>query len=222
VALRSRLPALDAGVETIVVLVALLGIAGAARWPNLWLIPTFTDETIEVKLAYDIARGEAAPLTNVDPYIGALWNWALAVGFWTFGLNPWLPRLLAFFGGVATVGAAWWLGREMAGRAGGRLAGIVAGLFMAGCSTHVLVNSHVAWSHATTPLWSTLGFACLLRAIRKDLTPQPPHPRTVGPLRGANIGCADVIRYAVSPRRRGEGESGRQSGLVVADDSGPA
>lgn len=148
------------------ILAALLGIAAAARWPNLWLIPTFTDETIEVKLAYEIARGGAAPLTNVDPYIGALWNWALAIGFWTFGLNPWLPRLLAFFGGVATVGATWWLGREVGGRAGGRLAGVVAGLFMAGCSTHVLVNSHVAWSHATTPLWSTLGFACLLRALR--------------------------------------------------------
>ena len=98
----------------------LLGIAAAARWPNLWLIPTFTDETIEVKLAYDIARGRSAPLTNVDPYIGAFWNWVLAVGFWTFGLNPWLPRLLAFVGGVATVGAAWWLGREMGGRIGGR------------------------------------------------------------------------------------------------------
>jgi 4-amino-4-deoxy-L-arabinose transferase-like glycosyltransferase len=145
---------------------AMLGIAAAARWPNLWLIPTFTDETIEVRLAYDIARGQAAPLTNVDPYIGALWNWLLAVGFWMFGLSPWLPRLLVLVTGVATVGAAWWLGREIGGRSGGRLASIVAGLFMAGCSTHVLVNSHVAWSHATTPLWTTLGFACLARALR--------------------------------------------------------
>ena len=149
------------------------GSPAAARWPNLWLIPTFTDETIEVKLAYDIARGQAAPLTNVDPYIGALWNWVLAVGFWTFGLNPWLPRLLAFLGGVATVGAAWWLGREIGG--GGGSAGVVAALFMAGCSTHVLVNSHVAWSHATTPLWTTLGFACLLRALK----PLPPTPSAV-------------------------------------------
>ena len=169
-------PSIPVAVETALLVGAVVGIAAAARWPNLWLIPTFTDETIEVKLAYDIARGQAAPLTNVDPYIGALWNWVLALGFWTFGLSPWLPRFLAFLGGVATVGAAWWLGREIGGRAGGRIAGVVAALFMAGCSTHALVNSHVAWSHATTPLWTTLGFACLLRALRPP-TPQPPPPR---------------------------------------------
>src|SRR5687768_14426239 len=191
----ARLPLYDARLETLVVLAAVLGIAGAARWPNLWLIPTFTDETIEVKLAYDIARGQIAPLTNVDPYIGSLWNWVLAVGFWTFGLNPWLPRLFAFVGGVATVGAAWWMGREIGGRAGG----LVAALFMAGCSTHVLVNSHVAWSHATTPLWATLGFACLLRALRPGLTPRPPLRRGEGE------------SDSPSPRRRG-GRGVRSSG----------
>jgi 4-amino-4-deoxy-L-arabinose transferase-like glycosyltransferase len=159
---RPWLPAIGSRAETVLLAAALLGLAGAARWPNLWLIPTFTDETIEVKLAYEIARGQAAPLTNVDPYIGAFWNWLLAIGFWTFGLNPWLPRLLAFVGGVATVGATWWLGRVI----GGRVGGVVAALFMAGCSTHILVNSHVAWSHATTPLWTTLGFACLVLALR--------------------------------------------------------
>lgn len=148
--------------ESALLLLGILGIAAAARWPNLWLIPTFTDETIEVKLAYDIARGQVAPLTNVDPYIGAFWNWVLAIGFWTFGLNPWLPRLMSFVAGVATIGAAWWLGREL----GGRIGALVAALFMAGCSTHILVNSHVAWSHATTPLWTTLGFAFLVRALR--------------------------------------------------------
>ncbi|MCC7372135.1 MAG: glycosyltransferase family 39 protein [Chloroflexi bacterium] len=156
----SRLLAWD-----VVVLAAMLGIAAAARWPNLWLIPTFTDETIEVKLSYDIVRGAAAPLTSVDPYIGAFWNWVLALGFWTVGLSPWLPRLLVFLTGVATVGAAWWLGREVTGRRGA----VVTALFMAGCSTHVLVNSHVAWSHSTTPLWTTLGMACLVRALRGDL-----------------------------------------------------
>jgi 4-amino-4-deoxy-L-arabinose transferase-like glycosyltransferase len=152
--------------ESVLLFAAMLGIAVAARWPNLWLIPTFTDETIEVRLAYDVARGLAAPLTNVDPYIGAFWTWVLALGFWVFGMSPWLPRLLSFFCGVLTVAAAWWLGKQLAGRTGA----VVAALFMAGCSTHVLVNSHVAWSHATTPLWTTLGFACLVRALRGDIT----------------------------------------------------
>jgi hypothetical protein len=159
----------------VVALAAMLGIAASARWPNLWLIPTFTDETIEVRVSYDIVRGLSTPLTSVDPYIGSFWNWVLALGFWTFGLSPWLPRLLVFVTGVLTVGAAWWLGREVAGRA----SGVVAALFMAGCSTHILVNSHVAWSHSTTPLWTTLGFACLVRGFR-ETSPPAPLPRGEG------------------------------------------
>ena len=138
----------------------IVALGAAVRWPNLWLIPTITDETGEALRAIAIYRGEIAPLTNVDGYIGAFWNYALAAGFWTFGLSPWLPRLFVFVAGVLTVGAAYWLGREL----GGRVGGVAAGLFMAACSTHALVNSHVGWSHSTTPLWATLGLACLARA----------------------------------------------------------
>jgi 4-amino-4-deoxy-L-arabinose transferase-like glycosyltransferase len=140
----------------------LLVLAAAIRWPNLWLIPPFTDETLEAALAMRIYLGQAAPLTNVEPYIGALWNYLLAVGFGLVGLNFWLPRFLVFVGGVLTVAATWWLGW----RVGGRIGGAVAGLFMAACSTHVLVNSHVGWSHSITPLFTTLGFACLARALQ--------------------------------------------------------
>ena len=134
------------------------------RWPNLWLIPAFSDETREAALAMAIYHGQAAPLTNVNPYIGAFWNYLVAAGFWTFGLSPWLPRAVSFVGGVATVAATWWLGREL----GGRLAATVAATFMAANSTHILVNSHVGWSHAITPLFTTLGFACLARALAGD------------------------------------------------------
>jgi 4-amino-4-deoxy-L-arabinose transferase-like glycosyltransferase len=141
----------------------LLAFAAAVRWPNLWLIPAFTDETIEARLAIAIFRGEAFPLTNVEPYIGAFWNYLVAAGFGLFGLNPWVPRGLSFTAGVATVAAAWWLGRDV----GGRFGGLVAAGFLAANSTHILVNSHVGWSHATTPLFSTLGFVCLWRAARE-------------------------------------------------------
>jgi 4-amino-4-deoxy-L-arabinose transferase-like glycosyltransferase len=204
----------------LVVLGAVVGIAAAARWPSLWLIPTFTDETLEVRLALQILRGETLPLTNVDPYIGAFWNYVLAAAFGLLGPSPYLPRLLVFVTGVATVGAAWWLGREL----GGRLGGLVAGLFMAGCSTHALVNSHVAWSHATTPLWTTLGLAFLARALYEETgdrrqetgevlgdrlqgtgasSPSPATPST-GPL-----GCAGSPCH----RERGLGGEGTSRGL---------
>jgi len=160
----------------------IVAIGALVRWPNLWLIPTFTDETGEALRAIAIYRGEIAPLTNVDGYIGAFWNYAIAGGFWLFGLSPWLPRLFAFVGGVLTVGAACWLGREH----GGRIGGVTAGLFMAACSTHALVNSHVGWSHSTTPLWATLGLACLARALGRSPAPDAlvaspsPNPWLVG------------------------------------------
>ena len=152
----SRLATLD-----LVSLAAVLAAAVAVRWPNLWLVPAFTDETNEARVAIAIYRGQATPLTNVDPYIGAFWNYLIAAGFWVFGLSPWLPRLLVFAAAVATVGATWWLGREL----GGRFAATVAAAFMAASSTHVLVNSHVGWSHSITPLFVALGSACLVRAL---------------------------------------------------------
>ena len=79
--------------------------------------------------------------------LGAATLICLAIGFWTFGLNPWLPRLLAFVGGVATVGATWWLGRVI----GGRVGGVVAARLKAGCSTQNQVNTHLARSPAPTP-----------------------------------------------------------------------
>jgi 4-amino-4-deoxy-L-arabinose transferase-like glycosyltransferase len=143
---------------------ALLGIAAAARWPNLWLIPAFSDETLQAQLAVAIYRGQEAPLTNYDPYVGAFWNYLVAGAFWVFGLNPWLPRLVSFVAGVATVGATWWLGREI----GGRIGGAVAAAFMATNAVHILVNSHVGSSHAIMPLFTTLGFACLVRTLRRE------------------------------------------------------
>jgi hypothetical protein len=48
-----------------------------------------------------------------------------------------------------------------------RLAGVVAGLMIALNPLHVVVNSHVAWSHATTPLWSTAGLWALLVGVEQ-------------------------------------------------------
>src|SRR5215212_9086918 len=57
--------------------VGIVGLGAAVRWPNLWLIPTFTDETAEALRGMAIYRGEIAPLTNDIAYIGALWNYVL-------------------------------------------------------------------------------------------------------------------------------------------------
>jgi predicted MFS family arabinose efflux permease len=57
---------------------ALAGVALLVRWPYLWTIPRFTDETLEVLHSLAIVRDGARPLTNYDSYYGALYNYLVA------------------------------------------------------------------------------------------------------------------------------------------------
>ena len=66
-------------------LVGLVAVAAAFRWPDLWTIPIFTDEGDEIGLALRIVRDGARPLTNDDPYLGPLFNYLLAGLFWLAG-----------------------------------------------------------------------------------------------------------------------------------------
>ncbi|MCW5851038.1 MAG: glycosyltransferase family 39 protein [Anaerolineae bacterium] len=52
-----------------------------------------------------------------------------------------------------------------------RLAGLVAASFMAVSFVPVVVNSHIAWSNATTPFWTTLALLALSEAVRRDRPP---------------------------------------------------
>jgi 4-amino-4-deoxy-L-arabinose transferase-like glycosyltransferase len=156
-------PRLERLAEPILIVVLTIG-ALAVRWPMLWLVPAFSDETLEARLAIAVYRGDIDTLTGVDPYIGSGWNYLLAGLFHVFGLSPWLPRATVLVIGVLSVPAVWWLAREI----GGPRVASVATAFFAFCSTHILVNSHVGWSHSTTPLFATLGFASLWRGCHRN------------------------------------------------------
>src|SRR5438046_3112517 len=54
-------------------------LAAVVRWPYLWLVPRFTDETLEVRASLAIVREGARPLTNYDTYYGALYNYLVAM-----------------------------------------------------------------------------------------------------------------------------------------------
>lgn len=140
---------------------ALAALAAAVRWPQLQMIPPYTDETEESLRAWAIYLGELRPLVNDEPYIGALWNYVVAGLFGLLGPNPELPRLAALAAGALTVGVTFLLGRRLYGD----LAGVVAALLLAANGPHILVNSHVSWSNCATPLFTTLGFWLLLRAL---------------------------------------------------------
>ena len=152
-----------------------LAVAGAvvavvALGTRLWElrdVPRLTDETDEVMHGFAIARGEMLPLTNVDAYVGPLWNYLLALAFVLVGPSALLPRLLTAVAALLTVGACVWLGRELAHRLGrpqdANLLGLGAALLLAASSFHAVVSSRIAWSHALTPLAMTVALALLLR-----------------------------------------------------------
>jgi hypothetical protein len=71
-----------------------------------------------------------------------------------------VPRALVLAVGLLTVGAAYLLGRQAAGRIGG----LVAAGLLATSGTHVLINSHIALSSSTTPLFVTLAVWLIGRA----------------------------------------------------------
>jgi 4-amino-4-deoxy-L-arabinose transferase-like glycosyltransferase len=162
-------------------LVGLVAVAAAFRWPDLWTIPIFTDEGDEIGLALRIVRDGARPLTNDDPYLGPLFNYLLAGLFWLAGPNPWLPRALMLAVGALTALPAYLLARDLAAGTGaghGRasLAGALAAGLLAVNAGHVLVNSHVAWGNCITPLFTTMAGWLLVRAAR------PVHPTPGLPL----------------------------------------
>jgi 4-amino-4-deoxy-L-arabinose transferase-like glycosyltransferase len=151
------------GLATLVVVTLAL----VPRLIELRDVPRFTDETDEVMRGLAIARGEILPLTNVDGYIGPLWNYLLALGFVAVGPTTMLPRVLTVLAGVATVGSTIWLGAELARRLdlrrGAELIGFGAAALLATSSFHVVVSSRLGWSHSLTPLALTCTFALLLR-----------------------------------------------------------
>src|SRR5918911_1569949 len=138
----------------LVSVVGLLALALAARLPGLLLIPRFGDEQLDVLYTMPLYRLQGLPLVAFDPYNGALFSYLLAVMLWVVGPYPWTPRLLSMLLAVATVGLTYWLGRSL----GGPIAGLVAGGLLLFSAVHILINSHIAWSNATTPFFTTLAF----------------------------------------------------------------
>ena len=143
-------------------LLGLVALAAALRLFRLSEIPSPTDELLGVARAIELTRGALFPLTDQEPYIGSLWTFLVAGALAVLGPASPAPRLLALLVGALTVVPAYLLGRELAGRA----VGWIAALLLAASSAHVLASSHPAWSHCLVPLFATLAYWQLARALR--------------------------------------------------------
>jgi 4-amino-4-deoxy-L-arabinose transferase-like glycosyltransferase len=150
------------------VAIGLFGLAVALRLPRLHDVPPYTDELAEVLRGWAVAEGKIRPLVNVDAYIGSLWTYLVAGAFWLGSRSADHGRTLAMLFGAGTVVMTYLLGRAVTSRT----VAVVAGLVMAANATHILLNSHVAWSNSITPFFTTAGFALLAWAVRLHSTPR--------------------------------------------------
>ena len=176
-------------------------LALAVRWPNLWLVPRYTDETLEVLHSLAIVRDGARPLTNYDSYYGALYNYAVAFALAISGESPLAPRVVVLLAGVATVVATYLLGAELGRRFAPRLAGLLAAGLLATNGAHVVVNSHVAWSNCLTPLLTTLAFWALLKAQPTPSIAGGTGARRTGAMNCAPTGSDPVGAQFIAPAR---------------------
>lgn len=148
---------------------ALLVLAFAARWPYIYSAPRFRDDTFNATHALRIYRGQHFPFTDVEAYIGAFFNYAVAAGMFVLGPTIYAARQVVTLFGVATVGLTYVLGRELGLQAGsgsrrtGLIVGLVAAGFMLTNGIHIAPVGHVAFSGSITPFFTTLAFWLLHR-----------------------------------------------------------
>ena len=153
------------GVLVDVLLVGMLvGVAGSIRWPYLLLSPQFPSIGDVIQMALDVADGRAFYLADDSPYLGVPFMYILAAAYKIFGPSIEVTLLVPWVIGSLTIIPTYLLGRELAGRP----AGLLAGALMATAGAHVVVSSHVPLSHSLTPLVSTVTIWLLARAIKRD------------------------------------------------------
>ena len=119
---RQRAGALVDVLATLAVLVA----AFAARYPYVYTAPRFRDDTFNALHSLKIYRGEHFPFTDVEAYIGGFFNYAVAAGMFVVGPTIYAARLVVMWFGVLTVGATYFLGRELGGPNAGTAVGLIA------------------------------------------------------------------------------------------------
>ena len=187
------------------ILISLVLFVGALviRRPHLMLLPAFSDESLEVRWAMDIALGRRLPLTAYDSYYGPLFPYLIAGAFKVFGVGLTVPRTVIMVFGSLTASAAFWCGRVVSGR----WTGAIAGCLVAVSPALVLYSSHYGWSNSLTPCFSILAVTCLYLGVQREnrralaiggalvaLTLQT-HPLTV-------VGWAGAAFWLIHSRRR--------------------
>lgn len=134
----------------------------AIRLPYLMLMPSFSDETVEVLRSLKISQGALFPLTNADPYYGAIYNYLVAGVLYIFGPTAENARLMVTVLGALTVPLAYFFAKV----AQDRLTGLVVALMML-TSGALVFNGHIAWENELTPFFATATLLVFVFALKR-------------------------------------------------------
>ena len=157
-----------AGLADLVTGAGLFLFALALRLPYLFVVPRYTNEVREVGVALTIAHGQGFPLTNFDPYMGAFFNYLLAIAYLIFGDHAHLARVFIAVFGAATAVLTYVVGKSF----GGRWVGIIAGILVAANAAFVYFDGHIPYSNSITPFVATGALWLLWRALRVEAEPR--------------------------------------------------
>lgn len=145
----------------------LLVVLGAflIRLPYWDVIPASFDEVEQTSYAHLIAQRQILPLVGNDAYAGPFYFYLVA-GLLRLGVtDPMVGRAVVLAAGVLTVPAVYaWV--YVLSR--GRLAGLIAALFVALNPYLIVVNSHLGGTTMLMPLLTTLFLLALTLAVRRD------------------------------------------------------
>src|SRR5262249_29205571 len=103
-------------VSEAILVVGLMAAAALLRWPDFLYVPDVPDKAYAVSRSAQLAQCTLHTLLDSSPYIGSLQNYLTAGLLKLFGPQVYLPRLLMLAFGCLTVGAAYLVAREWAGR----------------------------------------------------------------------------------------------------------
>lgn len=142
---------------------ALFLVALLLRLPNLALIPVWADDIHESMYALRVAQGIHSPWVGMVSYTGPIHTDLLALVLKIYP-HPLVPRTFNLVLAALTIPATFLFARLLHNRA----AGVIAGLLLATASTHIVVNSHYAYSSAATPFFTTLACVALLAAQKRS------------------------------------------------------
>ena len=135
------------------------------RLPLLLLYPVFrTDELAENIRALAIIRYGFIPLTNNAEFIGALYNYIIALVYLIKPSIAFSRLTIALFSSL-TIPLLYILGLKIMRNP---LKALLASIVLALSSAHILISSHVAWSASLAPFFLTLSLVYLLKSQIDD------------------------------------------------------